>query len=149
MNHPLSRPHRTHRSDQGFTLIELLIVIAILAVLAAILIPTYTGAQKKPYDAASAQCHKAIFTAETLAKAETGSYIESLDALGPDVREVCQDQGVRVKGAEGGFPSADTASTNTIQIYYGKPLYYTWHPNGSKSYVTSVAEGQKFSPRPF
>ena len=141
--------NRTPHHVQGFTLIELLVVIAIIGVLAALLIPSYTGAQKKPYDAATAQCHKAIFTAETVAKTETGSYIESLDALGPDVREVCQDQGVRVKGAEGGIPNADTASTNTIQIYYGKPLYYTWHPNGSKSYVTSIAEGQKFVPRPF
>ena len=133
--------HRT----QGFTLIELLVVIAIIGVLAAILIPSYTGAQKKPYDAATAQCHKAIFTAETVAKTETGSYIESLDALGPDVREVCQDQGVRVKGSEGGWPNANTASTNTIQIYYGKPLYYTWHPNGTGYIVTSLAEGVRFN----
>ena len=65
------------------------------------------------------------------------------------MREVCQDQGVRVKGAEGGFPSADTASTNTIQLYGGKPLFHTWHPNGSKSYVTSIYEGIKFQPHPF
>ncbi|MCD0159661.1 type II secretion system protein, partial [Deinococcus sp. 6GRE01] len=50
---------------QGFTLIELLVVIAIIGVLAAILLPTFAGAQKRPHDTATVQCGRAIITAQT------------------------------------------------------------------------------------
>ena len=136
--------NRTPHHVQGFTLIELLVVIAIIGVLAALLIPSYTGAQKKPYDAATAQCHRAILVAQNAYKAETGAFTTSLDALGADVQEVCQSQGIRVQGiAEP--PSSTTATTNTISIYGGKPTFYTWHPNGTGYIVTSLAEGIRFS----
>lgn len=39
--------HSTRKRDQGFTLIELLVVIAIIAILAAILFPTFAQAREK------------------------------------------------------------------------------------------------------
>lgn len=124
MNHPLSRPHRTHRSDQGFTLIELLIVIAILAVLAAILIPSYTGAQKKPYDTAALQCGRAIITGSHAYKAEHGAYPQgeqTVAILGEDAQEACQ--GVRI------MPYAVPTST------VGNETALTWNPRGPSFFV--------------
>ena len=40
---------------RGFTLIEVLVVIAIISVLATILIPSFNGARKKPYDYSTRQ----------------------------------------------------------------------------------------------
>lgn len=42
---------RTLRSERGFTLVELGIVMAIIAILAAVAYPTYTGMRKRAYEA--------------------------------------------------------------------------------------------------
>lgn len=45
--------HKRMKSDKGFTLIELLVVIIIIAILAAIAIPTFLGQRQKAQDAAA------------------------------------------------------------------------------------------------
>ena len=37
-----------HKSKKGFTIVELVIVIAVIAILAAVLIPTFSNLVKKP-----------------------------------------------------------------------------------------------------
>lgn len=138
-------PSRT----QGFTLVELLVVIAIIGVLAAILIPTYSGAQKRPYDVAALQCGRAISNALGPDRMNRGSYATNISQLGADVAEVCTDAGVRVKGIAGGAPVASTAGTGAIDPNGSSYVFYVWHPLGSASFPTSPAEGLKLARWPF
>lgn len=128
-----------NRRQQGFTLIELLIVIGIIAVLAAILIPTFRGAQEKPYDVAAVQCGRAIVQAATVYRAEHGRFPDaphSPDFYGQDVREVCT--GIRVMPYAP--PTSRAGSEYSVQGYNGAPIFFVAHPNGSGVYVHNIAD---------
>ncbi|KQR26978.1 type IV pilin protein [Deinococcus sp. Leaf326] len=118
--------------QHGFTLIELLVVIAIIGILAALFLPSYQRAQKRPFDAATVQCGRAIVTNEVAYRAEHQTFTNNMDALGADVKEVCQDQGVRWSAHAGGV-AADSAS----QPFHGDAdnlAFKVWHPNGTGFY---------------
>ncbi len=130
------------RRTQGFTLIELLVVIAIIGVLAAILLPTFAGAQKKPYDVATLQCGRAIVTAQTTYKISTGAYGASPAALGADVTEACT--GVEIQSYVAGFvPSASQAGNGVIGADTVNYNFFVYHRKGSVAYYTSTGDGWK------
>ena len=69
----------SHRraNDEGFTLIELMVVVLIIAILLAIAIPTFLGAQSKAKDrSAQSSVRNALTSAKTL-YADTGTYTGS------------------------------------------------------------------------
>ncbi|AFD27429.1 type IV pilin protein [Deinococcus gobiensis] len=118
--------------QQGFTLIELLVVIAIIGVLAAIFLPSYQRAQKRPYDAAAAQCGRAIVTNETTYRIENRTFTGDLNALGEDVKEACQDQGVRLGIHAGG--TDPNAGSQGFEGTSDNLAFKVWHPNGTGFY---------------
>lgn len=59
---------------KGFTLIELLIVIAIIAILAAVLIPNLLGARQRAYKAQAVACAKQIATAQEIYQIDNQTY---------------------------------------------------------------------------
>jgi type IV pilus assembly protein PilA len=73
---------RRAKDEQGFTLIELLVVILIIAILAAVAIPTFLNQRGKAYDSNAQSMVKAAQVAEeTYATSNNGAYTASATAL--------------------------------------------------------------------
>ncbi|MGH2402934.1 MAG: type II secretion system protein [bacterium] len=77
------------RNDRGFTLIELLIVVAIIAILAAILIPNFLRARAQSQISASKGNMKNFGTALESYFVDSGQYPDGLADLEPNyIRDV-------------------------------------------------------------
>jgi len=74
---------RRLRNERGFTLIELLIVVAIIAILAAILIPNFLRARAQSQYAASKGNLKNLATALESYFVDRGSYPSTLLTMSP------------------------------------------------------------------
>ena len=59
-------------NKKGFTIVELVIVIAVIAILSAVMVPTFTGIVKKAKESAAMQ------EANTAARAVAGTYEEGI-----------------------------------------------------------------------
>jgi type IV pilus assembly protein PilA len=68
---------RLNRDEDGFTLIELMVVILIIAVLMAIAIPTFLGAQDRAKDrAAQSDLRNGLSAAKVLATDSAGLFVQ-------------------------------------------------------------------------
>src|SRR6202050_3470623 len=78
----LSKLRRRAEDEKGFTLIELLVVILIIAILAAVAIPTFLNQRGKAYDSnAQSMVKSAQVAEETYATSNNGAYTASKSAL--------------------------------------------------------------------
>ena len=71
----------TLKSRIGITLIELLIVVAIVAILAAIAIPMYTGYMQRARRADAKTALEQLRASQEMRRAERGSYLTDMAAL--------------------------------------------------------------------
>lgn len=127
---PVRRP-----STHGFTLVELMVAIAIIGVLSAILIPTYSGAQKRGYDAAAAQCGEAIVKRQIEARIENQTYFPALWQLGTDVGEACQSQDVHVQRHSSPANNAGAGVCECFDADATTLAFQVFHRRGSGYYL--------------
>jgi type IV pilus assembly protein PilA len=94
---------RIDREDEGFTLIELMVVVLIIAILLAIAIPTFLGAQDRARDrSAQSNLRNGITAAKTIATDAEGFF---LDDSNPAVAVNAAD----LEAVEGSIDFVDTA----------------------------------------
>jgi type IV pilus assembly protein PilA len=135
--------HKRMRGQKGFTLIELLVVIIIIAILAAIAIPTFLGQRQKAQDASAKSLVRNAMTALESAYVDGRTYavaeadLEAIepsidftlaaahvtDIATPDVLATvsAEDQAVDYYGEESIFSIATTSlSGNEFGVYTDK-----------------------------
>ncbi|MBQ3597726.1 MAG: prepilin-type N-terminal cleavage/methylation domain-containing protein [Clostridia bacterium] len=94
---------------KGFTIVELVIVIAVIAILAAVLIPTFGNVIEKANISAAKQEAKNVFTNYVTVTAETGAYVD--DGF------VLTSKGYYVELEDGGVKGEPTKTAPTVCYY--------------------------------
>jgi type IV pilus assembly protein PilA len=74
-----NRRDQARSTEDGFTLIELMVVVLIIAILLAIAIPTFLGAQNKAKDRSAQSSLRNGLTAAKTIYSDTADYIDATD----------------------------------------------------------------------
>lgn len=140
---------RRRRSESGFTLIELLIVIAIIAILAAILIPNFLRARRQAVVSATKSNLRNIATVLEEYFVDHVNYPAALVALAPTYTPIVParpDGGTYGYATDGASPPQNyVICDNVTDAITNAPSITTWYwlpPDGLASVVaTSVNVG--------
>jgi type IV pilus assembly protein PilA len=118
-----SKIQKRMKSDKGFTLIELLVVIIIIAILAAIAIPTFLGQRQKAQDAAAKSLVRNAMTAIESGYVDTRTFDPTKDGMKPADLKLIEPSITFVILATAATAPTDLASANTVD-YTGTDSTY-------------------------
>ena len=134
----------------GFTLVELIVVIAILAILAGVAVPVYSGYIKKANDAAVTTELSAVLTAAQAANATNTVGIAKIEVTGAGVVTVTLGTGGTLAAdyyaTFAAFHSGATATKNTSATVTGlnAKLAKSSYASGATWYATaSTTQGSE------
>lgn len=116
------------RKQSGFTIVELLIVIVVIGILAAIVITTFTGVQKKGRDADRKSDINAIYSQVEVYFAENGKYPTLANLQSKTFRDA------NMKGLSSDAitaPGQTVADTGTLVSTGGSTSNYQYSPTPS------------------
>ena len=121
-------------NKKGFTIVELVIVIAVIAILAAVMIPTFSNVITKAKYNAAVQEARSLYTAYLASTAETGTtdkdffikvdegqYIKVVNGelqIDPDCKFVEFTAATATVDATDDLVEADSSSTNAWGVKY-------------------------------
>ena len=105
------------RKSEGFSLVELMIVVAIMAILAAIAIPTYLNFQMKARESEGRVNLAAVKTCEESYKAEHDEYMDCNVAPREDANLTALPE-PWVDSAQGGFTAIGFNPSGSVRFNY-------------------------------
>ena len=123
---------KINKNNKGFTIIELVIVIAVIAILAGVLIPTFSNVVDKANKSKVLQEARNIYTEYAV------EHIDDLNKAEGEVVDVIIKSGDYyfsfTNGVVNVTPSTDVPNTNSVASVAGKP-YYTSASSDSRVYI--------------
>ncbi|MBE0467600.1 MAG: prepilin-type N-terminal cleavage/methylation domain-containing protein [Candidatus Desulforudis sp.] len=121
--------HRARRNERGFTLIELMVVVAIIAVLAAIALPRFTGQADKARESAVLAELRSMKAVVEIHYAETGK-LPTPD----EIQTVMNEDGINWGDLVN--PWGEEYPYNYRVYVPDRYIIYTRDPAGNRYYVT-------------
>jgi type IV pilus assembly protein PilA len=132
---------RFDRDDEGFTLIELMVVVLIIAILLAIAIPTFLGAQDRARDrAAQSNLRNGITAAKTIATDSDGFFLNSTTGAIVDATDLDGVEGslTWVQGAADGTDATGSVYVASVTATTGAEIVLQ-AKSGSNAYFCMKA----------
>jgi type IV pilus assembly protein PilA len=135
----LQKLRKRVQDEKGFTLIELLVVILIIAILAAVAIPTFLNQRGKAYDSNAQTMVKDMQTAEeTYATNNNGTYTSNLSDLTAIDPSIQSNAGVNPSAPTGNGTTGYTVAATATQT--GDSFTITEN-NGQETLTCSQGSG--------
>ncbi|SHH51429.1 type IV pilus assembly protein PilA [Clostridium collagenovorans DSM 3089] len=123
-------------SKKGFTLVELLVVIGIIGLLAAIILPKFTGYTEKAIMKDAVSQARTVYTQASAYYAEKGAYPASSTDLETEAKKALTDVTFNANPATDGsfitvYPNNSTTGDFTFVLRKGGKNYTVEYKNGA------------------